>query len=75
MGLWKEGVSLDAVPVEEFRQRHPSIKTGKGSLNFRLTDERLEADLREVIQRAMERAWAVADAGCYSRGEERTGGR
>ena len=56
LGLWKEGVSLHAVSVEAFRQRHPSIKTGKGSLNFRLTDELPEADIRDVIQRAMDQS-------------------
>jgi hypothetical protein len=57
LGLWKGGVSLHAVLVEQFKQRHPSIKTGKGSLNFRLTDELPEADIREVIKRAMDRAY------------------
>ena len=56
LGLWKAGVSLHAVPVEEFKQRHPSIKTGKGSLNFKVADELPEADVRDVIQRAIERA-------------------
>ena len=56
LGLWKGGVSLHAVPVDQFKQRHPSIKTGKGSLNFRLTDELPEAHIREVIKRAMDRA-------------------
>jgi hypothetical protein len=56
LGLWKGGVSLHGVPVEDFKQRHPSIKTGKGSLNFKLTDELPEADIRDVITRAMERA-------------------
>lgn len=57
LGLWKEGVSLHAVRKEliaEFRRRHPSIKTGKGSLNFRLTDEFPEAAVREVIRGAFE---------------------
>jgi hypothetical protein len=53
LGLWKAGVSLHAVPVETFRQRHPSIKTGKGSLNFKVTDELPEADIRAVIRSAI----------------------
>jgi len=55
LGLWKGGVSLHAVAVETFKQRHPSIKTGKGSLNFKLTDELFEADIREVIKQAISR--------------------
>ena len=58
LGLWKGGVSLHAISgelIEEFRQRHPAIKTGKGSLNFRLTDELPEADTRDVIEQAMGR--------------------
>ena len=56
LGLWKGGVSLHGVPVEQFKQRHPSIKVGKGSPNFKLTDELPEADIRDVIKRAMDRA-------------------
>lgn len=59
LGLWKGGVSLHAINgelIDEFKRRHPSIKTGKGSLNFRLTDELPEADVREVIRRASDGA-------------------
>ena len=56
LGLWKDGVSLHAIDVETFRQRHPSIKTGKGSLNFKVTDDLPEADIREVIQQAIRRS-------------------
>jgi uncharacterized protein YdhG (YjbR/CyaY superfamily) len=56
LGLWKNGVSLHAVDVGTFKQRHPSIKTGKGSLNFKLSDELPEADIREVIKRAINRS-------------------
>jgi uncharacterized protein YdhG (YjbR/CyaY superfamily) len=55
LGLWKDGVSLHAVSVEAFKQRHPTIKTGKGSLNFKLTDELPEGDVRDVIKQAIER--------------------
>ena|SRR5437870_2304387 len=55
LGLWKSGVSLHAVEVEPFKQRHPSVKTGRGSLNFKLTDDLPEADTRDVIKRAIER--------------------
>ena len=42
--------------IDEFKRRHPSIKTGKGSLNLRLTDELPEADVRDTIRRALEGA-------------------
>ena len=56
LGLWKGGVSLHSVRVEDFKQRHPSIKTGKGSLNCKVTDELPEADIRDIVKRAMDRA-------------------
>lgn len=58
LGLWKDGVSLyttDPQHIETFKAKHPSIKTGKASLNFRLTDEVPEEDLREVVDRAIQR--------------------
>jgi hypothetical protein len=45
MGLWKGGVSVHGVRVEDFKQRHPAIKTGKGSLNLAGVD-RLGQQLR-----------------------------
>jgi uncharacterized protein YdhG (YjbR/CyaY superfamily) len=54
LGLWKGGVSLHAISVADFKQQHPSIKTGRGSLNFKLTDEVPEGDVREVIRRALD---------------------
>ena len=57
LGQWKGGVSLHAISgelIEEFRQRHPAIKTGKGSLNFRLTDELPETAIRDIIKRAID---------------------
>ena len=56
LGLWKHGVSLYGVPIETFQQRHSSIKTGKGSLNFKFADQLPEADIRDVIKRAMSRS-------------------
>ena len=53
LGLWKDGVSLHAIDPTPFKERHPAIKTGKGSLNFKVSDELPEADIRDVIQRAM----------------------
>jgi len=55
LGLWKGGVSLHAIDPEPFKQRYPSIKTGRGSLNFKVTDEVPEADVREVIKSAIDR--------------------
>jgi uncharacterized protein YdhG (YjbR/CyaY superfamily) len=56
LGLWKDGVSLyttDPRHIATFKSKHPTIKTGKASLNFRLTDELPEKDVREVINRAI----------------------
>jgi uncharacterized protein YdhG (YjbR/CyaY superfamily) len=55
LGLWKSGVSLHAVSVETFTERHPSIKTGRGSLNFKVTDELPDADIRDVVKQAISR--------------------
>ena len=58
LGLWKDGVSLyttDPQYIERFKSKHPTIKTGKASLNFKLTDKLPEKDLREVINRAIQR--------------------
>ena len=59
LGLWKDGVSLYTTHPDHigtFKQRHPSIKTGKASLNFRITDELPEDDVRDVIRRAISRS-------------------
>ncbi|HEY3116345.1 MAG TPA: DUF1801 domain-containing protein [Chloroflexota bacterium] len=53
LGLWKDGVSLHAVDVEQFKGQHPSIKTGRGSLNFKITDDLPEAAIRDVIQKTL----------------------
>ena len=70
LGPWKEGVSLHATRgdlIEYFKQRHPAIKTGKGSLNFRLTDELPEADIRAFIKQACVRlAVHQAATGCHA---------
>jgi uncharacterized protein YdhG (YjbR/CyaY superfamily) len=59
LGPWRDGVSLYTTGpqhIERFKSRHPAIKTGKASLNFRLTDEFPEQDLRQVIESAIEGA-------------------
>ena len=53
LGLWKEGVSLHAVSVDDFKQKHPTIKTGRGSLNFKITDEVPGEDVQVVIKQAI----------------------
>lgn len=40
--------------IESFKKQHPTIKTGKGCLNFRDKDEIPLADLPAVIESAME---------------------
>jgi uncharacterized protein YdhG (YjbR/CyaY superfamily) len=58
LGLWKDGVSLYTTGPEyiaTFKSRHPAIKTGKASLNFKLGEELPEKDVRDVIKRAIER--------------------
>ena len=38
--------------IEVFRRRHPELTTGKASIQFDLTDEVPEEDVREVVRRA-----------------------
>mgnify|MGYP000648256408 CR=1 FL=1 len=40
--------------IEAFKQHHPDLKTGKGCINFRDQDDIPWADLRQVIQHAIE---------------------
>jgi len=56
LGLWKGGVSVHAIDAKSFKERHPTIKTGKGSVNFKVADELPEADIRDLIKRAINRA-------------------
>jgi uncharacterized protein YdhG (YjbR/CyaY superfamily) len=58
LGYWKLGVSLYVGYLEEldnFKAKHPKIKTGKGSINLKLTEEIPWQDIEEVIQKALER--------------------
>ena len=58
LGLWQDGVSLYTTGpeyIEDFKAKHPKVKTGKASLNFRLGEELPERDIRQVIRRAIER--------------------
>ena len=45
--------TCSAQHLQEFKQRHPNIKTGKGCINFRDKDEIPLADLVGVIHSAM----------------------
>ena len=57
LGYWKEGVSIyTMLPplIKEFKLKHPTIKTGKGCINFRLTDNIPVSDIKRVIKGAVE---------------------
>jgi uncharacterized protein YdhG (YjbR/CyaY superfamily) len=57
LGIWKRGVSLytdGPHHIAEFKRRNASIKTGKGSINFSLTDDIPIEDVRLVIRSAIE---------------------
>lgn len=57
LGYWKEGVSLytnGPQHIAEFKTEYPAIKTGKASINFKVTDVVPEAALKKVIKHAVE---------------------
>jgi len=57
LSYWKFGVSLypnGPHHIAEFKAKYPAIKTGKGSINFRVTDVVPLAALKKVIQHAIE---------------------
>ena len=57
LGYWKKGVSLytGVQPMAEFKAEHPHIKTGKGSINFKVTDVVPQPAVQKVITQCMER--------------------
>lgn len=58
LGYRKDGVSFypySGSALDEFRARNPSIKTTKGSVNFKPSDRIPMTDLKKVIRQAMER--------------------
>jgi uncharacterized protein YdhG (YjbR/CyaY superfamily) len=58
LGYWKDGVSFypySGSALDDFRKKHPGIKTSKGSINFRTTDKVPLATLKRLIRTAMER--------------------
>ena len=46
--------TCSAEHITDFKARHPKIKTGKGCINFKNSDEIPEQDLKAVIKNAME---------------------
>jgi uncharacterized protein YdhG (YjbR/CyaY superfamily) len=56
LGYWKDGVSVytnGRHNIEAFRSAYPAVKTGTGTINFRLTDEIPVESLTRVIHLAM----------------------
>ncbi len=57
LGYWKGGVSIytnGPHHIADFKAQYPAIKTGKGSINFRVTDEVPVAAAKQVMQHAIE---------------------
>ncbi len=58
LGYWKGGVSFfpySGSALDGFRDKYPMVKTGKGSINFKLSDKVPVAAMKKLIKRAMER--------------------
>jgi uncharacterized protein YdhG (YjbR/CyaY superfamily) len=58
LGYWKGGVSIytnGPHNISGFKEKHPEIKTGKGSINFKVSEKIPVADLKKVIRHAVER--------------------
>jgi uncharacterized protein YdhG (YjbR/CyaY superfamily) len=50
------GVTLtttSSTHIEAFKERHPQFKTNKASIQFDIGDELPEADIRDVVRRAV----------------------
>ena len=57
LGYWKEGVSFypySGSALGEFRKANPTIKTTKGSINFKVSDKVPVAALKKLIRQRME---------------------
>ncbi len=56
LGYWKHGVSVypGSRPIPAFQSAHPTIKTSKGTISFRLTDtiptEALTTAIRDAVE-------------------------
>ncbi len=58
LGYWKQGVSIytGIIPsLNEFKQKHPKIKMGKGCINLKLKDSIPWQDIAKVLDTAMMR--------------------
>lgn len=58
LGYWKGGVSIytnSPDHITQFTAAYPTVKTGKASINFKLTDEIPIDALEAVIKHAMEK--------------------
>jgi uncharacterized protein YdhG (YjbR/CyaY superfamily) len=61
LSYWKQGVTLTVgyLPMLiEFKTQYPKIKTGKGSINFKLTDN-IPWD---YIEQVISKLWGVGDS-------------
>lgn len=59
LGYWESGVSLytnGPDHIAEFKEKYPAIKSGKGSINFRVSDVVPVPALKKVIRHAIELA-------------------
>ena len=57
LGYWKRGVSIytnSPDHISQFIAKYPTFKTGKASINFKITDEIPIDAVEEVIKHAME---------------------
>ncbi|MFX1564896.1 MAG: DUF1801 domain-containing protein [Promethearchaeota archaeon] len=57
LGYWKSGVSVytdSPDHIAHFKEAHPTVKTGKASINFKVIDEIPVDAVESVIKHAME---------------------
>jgi len=57
LGYWEGGVSFYPFGghyLDQFRTEHPTIKTGKGTVNLKVSEKVPVAALKTIIQQAME---------------------
>ncbi|MBN2828933.1 MAG: DUF1801 domain-containing protein [Candidatus Cloacimonetes bacterium] len=56
LGYWKHGVSLYTgfiSKIAEFKEKYPDIKTGKGCLNLKMTDEIPWQEIEDLVSFVM----------------------
>lgn len=57
LAYWSDGVSFYPFGgdyLDEFRAAHPSIKTSKGTINFKVSEKVPLASLKKIIRQAIE---------------------